>query len=413
MFVSHLNSPMPTWFETVFGFRETRYDYDTVRSRFRVEIAQPSSAFVESIYNNGGSLSGGDVILHTVPSHDETARRFFVGTFDTPSVGNLRSMLHHVKRAKVVSEPEINALSLDTGSSTVTPDFHQKSFQGKGLTFRHIVGNAGRLHRDPKNAGAVFQVASQFNVLEMPSPRVTPDDGVTNYVYDPTQGPNCAIACPAATLYRNYFVNEYGQGGSRGRQLDLLYDVGVALGNTCGPENGTCGSSEHPKYWKVTNGYALPIDATSISNLKRVLENNESIVEVARDCLRVGVHWNTEVEVEGHHTITQVFCSALPIGYHHGTSQEDISVLACLVLDGLYEATLSVASIVARNRGKRVAVFLTCVGGGVFGNEPSWIIQAIDRALKLYSGEPIDVYLVHFGALKEVYLSNIPERLNE
>lgn len=401
---------MPTWFETVFGFRET--GYDAVRSMFRVEIANPSSALVESIYNNGGPppLSGGDVILHTIPSHDATERRFFVGTFDTPSVKNLRVMLHRAKESNLVSKTEISAVSLDTGSSTVLPDFHRKSIQGKGLTFRHIVGDAGSLHQDPMNAGAVFQVASQFNVLEMPGPRVTPDDGITNYVNDPTQGPNCAMACPAATLYRNYFVNEFGQGGSRGRQLDLLYDVGVTLGNTCGPENGIGGSSEPPKYWKVTNGYALPVDASSFSQLKKWVKNNESALEVGRDRLRVGVHWNTEVEVDGRYTVTQVFCSALPIGYYRGTSQEDTSILACLVLDGLYEATLSVASIIAHNRGKRVAVYLTCVGGGVFGNEPNWIIRAIDRALKLYSGEPIDVYLVHYGNLKKVYLSNIPER---
>jgi hypothetical protein len=410
MLVSHLNSPIPTWFETVFGFRES--SYDEVRSMFRVEIAKSSSSFVESIYNNGGSLSGGDVVLHTIPpTHDGTARRFFVGTFDTPSVGNLRTILHHVKDASLDCKTDINVKSSDTGRLNFPFDSHQKSMLGKGLTFRHIVGNAGSLHRDPNNAGAVFQVASQFNVLEMPGPSVTPDAGITNYVNDPTQGPNCAVACPAATLYRNYFVNEYGQGGSRGRQLDLFYDVGVTLGNTCAPENDTCDSSVHPNYWQVTNGYALPMDATSISRLtKWILEKNEPIVEVARDNLKVGVHWNTEVEVEGRHIVTQVFCSALPIGYYVGTPQEGLSFLASLVLDGLYEATLAVASIIARNRGERVAVYLTCVGGGVFGNEPDWIIQAIDRALKLFSSEPIDVYLVHFGALKEIYLSNIPER---
>ena len=36
-----------------------------------------------------------------------------------------------------------------------------------GLSFDHIIGDAKSLHRDPANAGAVFQVASQFNALEM------------------------------------------------------------------------------------------------------------------------------------------------------------------------------------------------------------------------------------------------------
>ena len=35
---------------------------------------------------------------------------------------------------------------------------------------------------------------------------MTPEDGVTRYKDDPTQGPACAIAAGAATIYRNYFV---------------------------------------------------------------------------------------------------------------------------------------------------------------------------------------------------------------
>ena len=54
--------------------------------------------------------------------------------------------------------------------------------------------------------GALFQVASQFNALEMIGPDVTPEHGVSRYQRDPTQGPACAIAAGAATIYRNFFV---------------------------------------------------------------------------------------------------------------------------------------------------------------------------------------------------------------
>jgi hypothetical protein len=67
-----------------------------------------------------------------------------------------------------------------------------------------IAGDAGALHAEPEFAGAFFQVASQFILLEMTSRRITPEDGVTRYAYDHTQGPSCAIAAGAATLYRNY-----------------------------------------------------------------------------------------------------------------------------------------------------------------------------------------------------------------
>jgi len=38
-------------------------------------------------------------------------------------------------------------------------------------------------------APAPFQVASQFNLLEMTGPSVTPEHGVARYAHDPTQGP--------------------------------------------------------------------------------------------------------------------------------------------------------------------------------------------------------------------------------
>jgi hypothetical protein len=69
-----------------------------------------------------------------------------------------------------------------------------------------VTGDVRRMHRSPENAGALFQVASQFNLLEMVSPDVTPEHGVTRYQSDPTQGPACAIAAGAATIYRNYFA---------------------------------------------------------------------------------------------------------------------------------------------------------------------------------------------------------------
>ena len=61
-----------------------------------------------------------------------------------------------------------------------------------------VTGDVRLMHRTPENAGALFQVASQFNLLEMVSPDVTPELGVTRYQGDPTQGPACAIAAGAA-----------------------------------------------------------------------------------------------------------------------------------------------------------------------------------------------------------------------
>ena len=94
---------------------------------------------------------------------------------------------------------------------------------GQRNTVRCVTGEARAMHADPELEGALFQVASQFNLLEMAGPSVTPEDGVTRYSSDHTQGPACAIAAGAATIYRNYFAAVDGASGqTRERQIDGL-----------------------------------------------------------------------------------------------------------------------------------------------------------------------------------------------
>ena len=112
-----------------------------------------------------------------------------------------------------------------------------------------VVGDVRQMHRLSVNAGALFQVASQFNLLEMTSPTVTPEDGVTRYQHDPTQGPACAIAAGAATIYRNYFAPVGGgHGQTAERQLDALADLGEALARAL--------SQPVEALWTMQNGYA-------------------------------------------------------------------------------------------------------------------------------------------------------------
>jgi hypothetical protein len=151
------------WFETLTGFRET--DYDGTRAKLKVEGSRLRSLV------NGKDYGIGELELIPLQSLRERVK----------SAGGLPG------RLKV---------------SVVTGDVRQ-------------------MHRSPENTGALFQVASQFNLLEMVSPTVTPEQGVARYQYDRTQGPACAIAAGAATIYRNYFVpvsSSHGQTAER--QLD-------------------------------------------------------------------------------------------------------------------------------------------------------------------------------------------------
>ena len=98
------------------------------------------------------------------------------------------------------------------------------------ISVRNVVGNVQHLHLNRANENAVFQVASQFNLLEMTSPRVTPECGVGIYEHDFTQGPACAIAAGAGTTYRNYFVDINGRiGQTADNQIDCLSGIAKLL----------------------------------------------------------------------------------------------------------------------------------------------------------------------------------------
>ena len=179
---------MANWFENLFGFSErssdeTRKNLEVVGTTLRSRVNQ---------------------------------RSYEIGELRTPSLRELRD-----EAANVVD-----------------------GLRGR-LRISNISGDVS-LHASSSASGALFQVASQFNLLEMVGPDVSPEDGVTRYVNDRTQGPACAIAAAAATVYRNYFVPVAGQvGQTRDRQIDCLRDLGAALGN------------ETHHLWTMRNGYAL------------------------------------------------------------------------------------------------------------------------------------------------------------
>jgi hypothetical protein len=254
-----------------------------------------------------------------------------------------------------------------------------------------VSGNVREMHRRPENLGALFQVASQFNLLEMIGPDINPEHGVTRYQNDPTQGPACAIAAGAATIYRNYFAPVAGLNGqTKERQIDGLAPLGEVLSE----------SLKQPVevLWKMQNGYAL----CTRTGLNAISEHITSLrperIDALRGELSVGIHSDVEVtdgEENYRPLVSQIFCSALPIAYTH-VSSENWQPFASLVLDAAYEATM-LATLLNARRGASNVVLLTFLGGGAFGNADDWIYAAIRRSLKMMSGFELDVRLVSYG----------------
>jgi hypothetical protein len=115
-----------------------------------------------------------------------------------------------------------------------------------------------------------------------------------------------------------------------------------------------------------------------------------------RSLLRVGIQWDTQVTLRGcEHKVTQTYCSALPVAYsyHPANLWQDF---ARLVLEASYEATICAAILNRQSTGNN-HVFLTLLGGGAFGNETNWIIDAISRALTIYKDWNIEARIVSYG----------------
>ncbi|CAA6801101.1 MAG: PMID: 11759840 [uncultured Sulfurovum sp.] len=153
------------------------------------------------------------------------------------------------------------------------------------LKLRAIQADVKALHLDPSNKNALFQVASQFNLLEMIGPNVTPEQGIECYEHDHTQGPICAICCGVGTIYRNYFAKVNGQiGQSTNNQIDCLADIVKALGN------------ENNQLWEMRNGYALlKEDGLHVINEQLKQMSHDAL----REKLRIGVQWDTQVTLDG------------------------------------------------------------------------------------------------------------------
>ncbi|MEP1123387.1 MAG: hypothetical protein ABJH68_05795 [Ilumatobacter sp.] len=257
------------------------------------------------------------------------------------------------------------------------------------VTVREVVADARALHLDPQNADAMFQVASQFNLLEMPAPSVTPERGVTGYWNDRTQGPACAIACGAGTIQRNWFAPVGDQiGQTAERQIDCAADLGNALG----------GAGD---LWTMQNGYLFATGDGLDAVANMVSTSDDEQRDELLGALRIGLQSNTEVtfgtteETPGH-LVSQAYCSAVPVGYSDQPASR-WEPLARLVLDATYEATLSAAAINAESIGNR-SLFLTLVGGGVFGNRTEWIVDAIRRAVTRHENADLDVAIVSYGS---------------
>jgi hypothetical protein len=344
-----------SWFCRLFGFPEEGQSGEEIRKRIRIS----------RIADNGDLL-----FLESVgePYHS----RYCVGRFEHKSLKDLRR--------------------------DVPPERHAAP-----STVKLVYGDVQAYLADPANRGAVFQVASQFNCLEFVSPSEVPENGVTKYFYDRTQGPACCLSTGPATVYRNYFLSLQRQGksvilrpdGAEGHvtgQLEYLQ-----LNGADDLENII--RNEQHGYFRVKNGYLMS-DTDGLTRFSRAAKEFPADVG---DCLKVGIHrdvqvtaqnWGSKLVDDPCQTVTLCFGSACAVNYSPDNNRDLWEPLARLILNASYEAALWVG---AANQ-KSNTVFLTFLGGGVFGNDEKWIASAIRRAANRVPG--LDIRIISYTKLR-------------
>ncbi len=301
-------------------------------------------------------------------------RDFQVGRFHVPTVAELReSNLHR------------------DGSGVASTSFSI-----------NVVGNIFPRHAQSPNA--TFQAASQYNALEFPHPHATPEDGITDYSWDNTQGPNCALACPAGTLYRNYFVQQPDGtlGQTAASQINYLAEFLAEL------ERRGHGGAVY-----IQNGYLMSNDAQRLGQLAAYLQDGisaevrDELLKLIRAGLQDDVEvsfsdragWSswTQVPRDSQIIVSQVYAAAPAITYSPVSDKAAWAPLAQLLLDAQYEATVR-AAFENHKRHPGLAnsnlLYLTAIGGGVFGNDLQWIVSAIRRAVQISVDEHLGLEIV-------------------
>ena len=286
------------------------------------------------------------------------------------------------------------------------------------LKYYMMTSPAHTVHTTPGYHDSIFQVASQFNALEMLTPTQTPQKGITIYHADNTQGPVCAMVCPFGTLYRNYFCMPDAGKQLEDKSVNVNPQIGTPAGGTGSGNNQINTLTELMKIdvcfkdLRFQNGYIFVKDKPQLDAINKYLLIPENFW-TAMMAIKYVIQEDTPVVNLSDGTImgqivSQIYCSAYPVSYSTepdpatkaqrvpGTNKKDYELLSSMILHAVYYSTLAYAVTRITPDETRKKVFLTKVGGGAFGNDVSLIDNAIYNAVRHFTAYPIDVHIVDY-----------------
>ena len=333
---------MVNWFHSLFGFSEGNYQ-DT-QKHFQVS-----------------KDSHGNMFLNSIPNQ----QTYQIGKFSTPNIQELKNQVKEVTKSKNVPRGKL-------------------SYQTK------VTGDIFNQHY--LSPGGLFQAASQFNCLEFVHPNIIPEHGIQGYQDDHTQGPACALATVPGTIYRNYLVPVNGHNGqNRQHQLNNLDAVQSYLK-----------TKFEDSFITVKNGYS---DSTTsqLRRLNQLLDQDQKLSLEIKKRIKVGFHQHTQVVFKNRwekvkskkkFLVSQIYCSALAINYSKVKDTKLWEPLARIILEASYEATL-LAGIINFSETGNTDIFLTQLGGGVFGNHSTWIANSIQKSINEVTKYQVPVHIIN------------------
>jgi len=377
--------------------------------------------FGRDIPNNefGEDYSEAKAAFIQASQHDPTklainSRKYVIGKFSTPTLKECRDELIKITSSDKFKKIPIDSIKLmEDAKGGVKKDAKKevKMVGGKDSIPPSGSSNDAYAMHVTESEGTLFQAASQFNALEFVNAQRTPEDGISCYIHDPTQGPACAIACAPGLALRNYLAKVKDgivddsadqKGQTKDNQINFLVTAQGLL------RKGVGDDTTQGDFFVVKNGYVESTD----ENLKKLNELITSVgdefKQLLKDAIRAGIHRDTEVTADPNSTddnpklVNQIYVSALSVGYSSVKDKSLWESMARICLEAAYEHTLIEG---LRNNAQRILdgkfpqkIMLTKVGGGVFGNQPQWIEEAMIKAIKEAGsyGIPFEVELVHY-----------------
>lgn len=291
-----------------------------------------------------------------------TKELFPYGEFETVTIAELRKRVEALPAVCQASIPR------------ATPKLETRS----GVDIGELQARLSSEH------AAMVQVASNFNCLENASRRMPPDCGrlVDHASQDCTQGPAAVFGTLPSYIYRAHFVNG-GAGQTITNSINLLSGA---------PDY--CGISENGKF--------------SLLGTEKVIENTDAAISAAADRVAVGLHVNCPVvfgrtkergifshapqdtlqsRVPQYPLVDHVLSASVNYNDYHGVarfaSPEAQSTATQSLLRAAYQG-LYLSAILR----KRKELYMTLVGGGVFGNPKEMIMQELERAHDEWASHP-------------------------